>query len=271
MSPLLVLPAPLPSTSITLGQLVTDPLYAESASLKPSTTPAHKESHVQSKYEDTVAHDDYGRFTSTRFISKLCGQPHYSHENLLLLNAEQMSHTTIDKPALVFNNLRRDSTTRSFLRKMAYQNNPVYFVTGVQTLKNPSFKRAVVEHGLIAEAKTPQFRLPVRRVDSASSLDNSNSATETDESILAVELLKVKCRVGPSSEPHSVADLDYSWSYHTLEGDDEDLQLSIGLGKALQATELRALAGISNEEEGYSEEGSWSSSYSDSEDGIGGF
>ncbi|KAJ4373130.1 hypothetical protein N0V83_003421 [Neocucurbitaria cava] len=284
MSPLLVLPAPLSSTSITLGQLVTDPLYADSPSLKPSTTPAHKESHTQSKYEDTVAHDEYGRFTSTRFISKLCGQPHYSHENLLLLNAEQMSHTTIDKPSLVFNTLRKDSTTRSFLRKMAHQNKPVYFVTGVQTLKNPSFKRAIVEHGVVAEAKAPasQFRLPVRRVDSAASLDNGNSnstsaTTESsDESVLAVELLKVKCRVGPSSEPHSVADLDYAWSYHVLDDDedDEDLQLSIGLGKALQATELRGLAGIaSSQQDEYSEEGSsWgSSSYSDSEDGIGGF
>lgn len=266
MSRLLVLPTPLSSSAITLGQLLTDPLYADSASLKPSVMPAFKESHVQSKYEDTVAHDEYGRFTSTRFVSKLSGQPHYSHENLLLLNAEKMSHTTIEKPAVVFNTLRQDSATRTFLRKMAYQNKPVYFVTGVQTLKNPSFKRAVVEHGLVAEAKASQYRLPVRRVDSASSLDNG-SDKDTDNSILAVELLKVKCRVGASSEPHCVEDLDYTWSYHSL--DEEDTQLSIGLGKPLQATELRALAGITSDED-YTE-ASWSSSYSDSEDGIGGF
>ncbi|OAL56414.1 hypothetical protein IQ07DRAFT_674619 [Pyrenochaeta sp. DS3sAY3a] len=267
MSRLLVLPAPLSSSSITLGQLVTDPLYANSASLKPATQPAHKESHAQSKYEDTVAHDEYGRFTSTRFVSALSKEPHYSHENLLLLNAEKMSHTTLDQPTAVFNALRRDSTTRSFLRKMASHNKPVYFVTGVQTLTNPSFKRAVVEHGLVAEAKTSQFRLPVRRVDSASSLDNGSDA-ETDSSVLAVELLKVKCRVGPASEPHSISDLDYSWSYHALGDDDDDLQLSIGLGKALQASELRALAGIESDEY---EDGGWSSGYSDSEDGIGGF
>ncbi|KAH7401226.1 hypothetical protein BKA66DRAFT_449999 [Pyrenochaeta sp. MPI-SDFR-AT-0127] len=266
MSRLLVLPTPLPSSTISLGQLLTDPLYADSASLKPSAALAYKQSHVQSKYEDTVAHDEYGRFTSTRFVSKLSGQPHYSHENLLLLNADQMSHTTIDKPATVFNTLRQDSATRSFLRKMAYQNRPVYFVTGVQTLKNPSFKRAIVEHGVVAEAKASQYRLPVRRVDSASSLDNGNDK-DTDESILAVELLKVKCRIGASSEPHCVEDLNYTWSYHSLQ--EEDTQLSIGLGKPLQAMELRALAGIAPEEE-YTD-ASYSSSYSDSEDGIGGF
>ncbi|KAF1844115.1 uncharacterized protein K460DRAFT_379120 [Cucurbitaria berberidis CBS 394.84] len=268
MSRLLVLPTPLSSTSITLGQLVTDPLYAVSASLKPSTTPAYKESHVQLKYEDTVAHDEYGRFTSTRFVSQLSGQPHYSHENLLLLSAEEMSHTTLHKPAAVFNTLRQDSVTRSFLRKMAYQNKPVFFVTGVQTLKNPSFKRAVIEDGLVAEAKAPQFRLPVRRVDSASSLDNSSHIKEAEEPVLAVELLKVKCLFGAPSAPHSIADLDYEWSYHTID-EGEGLQLSIGLGNPLQATELRALAGISSEEE--NSEGDWSSSDSDSEDGIGGF
>jgi hypothetical protein len=122
MSPLLVLPAPLPSTSITLGQLITDPVYADSASLRLSQPPTHTTSNVQPKYQDTITHDEYGRFTSTCFISKLAGQAHYSHENLLLLDAEEMSHTTIDRPASAFNELRRDSTTRTFLRKMAQDN-----------------------------------------------------------------------------------------------------------------------------------------------------
>jgi len=265
MCQLLVLPAPLSSSTITLGQLVTDPLYASSASLKPSTTPPHKEKTSQTKYQDTVAHDEYGRFTSTRFVSKLSGQPHYSHENLLLLNAETMSFTAIDKPSTVFNTLRRDSATRSFLGKMAHQNKPVYFVTGVQKLNKPSFKRAVVEHGVVAEATSPPFRLPVRRVDSASSFDIADDK-ESDDKVLAVELLKVKCRVGEPSEPHCVADLEYNWSYHELDG---ELQLAIGLGKPLEAGELRTLAGSLGEEmyEGASYDGYDESS----EDGMGGF
>lgn len=244
--------------------------------MKPSRELEHRESHSQLRYHDTVAHDEHGRFTSTRFVSKLTGQPHYSHENLLLLKAESMSHTTIDKPTTVFNILRLDSTTRSFLRKMACQNKPVYFVTGVQTLINPCFSRAIVQHGIVAEATSPQFRLPVRRVDSASNLGADTTITATFgspkdveplESILAVELLKVKCRVGSSSEPHCVSDLDYSWSYHALD-DEDDIQLSIGLGKALETGELRALSGIASEELG--SEASWGE-YASSEDGIGGF
>ena len=268
MSPLLVLPAPLLSTSITLGQLITDPVYADSASLRPSQSPTHTTSNVQPKYQDTISHDEYGRFTSTCFISKLAGQAHYSHENLLLLNADKMSHSTIDRPATVFDQLRKDSTTRSFLRNMAHDNIPVYFVTGVQTLRNASFKRAVVEHGVLTEATSPSFRLPVRRVDSASYITASAPKdTETEEILLAVQLLKVKCRIGAPSEPHCVSDLDYEWSYHTLQ--DDDLQLSIGLGKALRQDELRTLAGMADAERG--SEKSWSSTYSESEDGIGGF
>jgi hypothetical protein len=262
MSPLLVLPAPLPSSSITLGQLLTDPIYAESAYVKPPAPLAYHISATQSKYQDTITHDEYGRFTSTRFISKLAGQAHYSHENLLLLDAEHMSHNTIDRPSAVFNKLHKDNLTRSFFRKMAQDNRTVYFVTGVQTLKNASFKPAIVEHGLITEATKSAFRPPVRRVDSATSV----TTEETNDSVLAVQLLKVKCRVGASSEPHCISDLDYEWSYHSLD-DDDDLQLSVGLGKALQQDELKAIAGI---EEG--SEGSWlSSDYSGSDDGIGGF
>lgn len=266
MCQLLVLPVPLPSSDIALGQLVTDPLHLEYASLKPTSAPAHKEKTYQVKYEDTVAHDEYGRFTSTRFVSKLSGQPHYSHENLLMLNAEKMSFTAIEKPSAVFNTLRNNGTTRNFLRKMATQNQPVYFVTGIQTLHKPSFKRAKVEHGIVAEAtNTASFRPPVRRVDSASSIV---SVTEKphEESVLAVELLKVKCRVGDRSEPHCISDLDYAWSYHQLE---DDLQLSIGLGKPLEAGEMRSLGGFESED--LYEDGSSEEYCSSSEDGLGGF
>ena len=269
MPPLLVLPSPLPSPSLTLGQLITDPVSASTASLKPSQPPTPTISNLQPKYQDTITHDAHGRFTSTRVISQLAGQAHYSHENLLLLSAEEMTHSTLPKPSAVFNDLRKDSTTLSFLRTMAQENKPVYLVTGIQTLRNPSFKPAVVEHGLITEASA---RLPVRRVDSASNITASTPSNnhDTKESILAVQLLKVKCRVGSASEPHCVSDLEYEWSYHSL--GEEGLQLSVGLGKALQESELRTLAGMADTEGGGSER-RWSGmdAGEGSEDGLGGF
>jgi hypothetical protein len=176
-----------------------------------------------------------------------------------------MSHTTIDRPATAFSDLRGSSTTHSFLHKMACEKTPVYFVTGIQTLKKPSFKTAFVEHGVITEAAAPSFPMSVRRVDSALQVASSaQNGTEADDSVLAVQLLKVKCRVGPKSEPHCVSDLDYRWSYHSL---DDDLQLSIGLGKALQQDDMRILAGMQGTQK--DQEGSCSSStYSSSDDGM---
>lgn len=107
----------------------------------------------------------------------------------------------------------------------------------------------------------------VRRVDSAFGLDHTRIVDDkVDDNIFAVELMKVRCRVGPASEPHSVEDIEYEWSYHSL---DDDLQLSIGLGKVLEADELREMAGMASDEE-FTDE-SWGSQDEDDEDGIGGF
>lgn len=95
--------------------------------------------------------------------------------------------------------------------------------------------------------------------------------SEHDEYILAVELLKIKCRVGASNEPHTISDIEYSWSYHGLQDESEkEEQLSIGLGKPLEAKELKALAGMPLNEDAAGERWAESSEYSD-EDGIGGF
>jgi hypothetical protein len=69
--------------------------------------------------------------------------------------------------------------------------------------------------------------------------------------------------VGRPCEPHSVDDVEFEWSYHVL---DEDVQLSIGLGRALQADDVRTVSLDDGEEE--SEE-SWEDS--GDEDGLGGF
>lgn len=274
MSPFLVLPAPLPSAALTLGQLITDPLSSKSESLKPSRAPPSKRT-TQSKYQDVIVYDDNGRFTSTHSLSNPTSQTLSSNANLLDLAAEQMIHTTLEEPTTFFNQLRRDTATRTFLRKMTQDQTPVYFVTSLQTVRNPIFKKGPTED----RPNSPHLRLPVRRVDSASDIASSTKdpQQEDEECVLAVELLKVKCRVGASNEPHDLSDIEYSWSYHGPEEvddeDDDEEQLSIGLGKPLEANELRALAGMPLMEhnknvgkEGWDER----SEYSD-DDGIGGF
>jgi len=97
--------------------------------------------------------------------------------------------------------------------------------------------------------------------------DDSN-----EEVIFAVGLKKVRCRVSAANEPHSLDDLDYSWSYHPVDG--LDVQLSIGLGKAVMDAEWRKVAGIASEddkEEEDEEDGSYYSYFSDDDEGFGGF
>ncbi|KAF2828066.1 hypothetical protein CC86DRAFT_289492 [Ophiobolus disseminans] len=220
MSRLFTLPTPLPSSSIILGQLITDPAHAETHSFNTSAKPDRHQPSIQSDHQSAS--------------STTC---------------------SLAQPRIAFNALRYEATAQSFLHKSALQRQPLYYVTGIQTLKDPSSQHA---------AKIP-LPMHVRRVDSASGLDNLKDA-KNNETVFAVELMKVLCHVGPASEPHTVEDLEYEWSYHSLA---DDLQLSIGLGKVLQADELRAIAGMASDED--FTDHSWDSQDDDDEDGLGGF
>jgi hypothetical protein len=238
MSQVLVLPTPFPSSSFALGQLISDPLSSESVSFKSTTKPACNKPTTQPHYEDMIAQDKEGRFISS--LGK--GAP--SYDNTVSLSADEMSLATLVDPCAAFEALRRDTETQSFLRRTALQHQPLYFVTGIQRLKNASYRRSSAKEGS-TEATGRQIRLPMHvRRDSA---ELESEEEDTKESVFAVELMKVACRASARDAPHSLEDIDYAWTYHTL--DEPDMQLSIGLGKALQAKELRALAGIVVEED----------------------
>jgi len=234
---ILHLPEPLPSTSIALGQITTNPLSAPSDSIKPSIPSEYIRKAASSKKED----------------------------------AELTAQLTLTDPSQLFDTLRNNTSTQDSLRKLSQQNKPIYFVTGIQTSKSRSHKRATVSQEPITEAtetpQTQQVQLPFRRIDSA-----SNMASPGEEgSVVAVELLKVKCRIGAVNEPHCISDVDYVWSYHALEGEDEDLQLSIGLGKPVEEREWKELTGSKEERVERDANHNWSYDYEDSDDGLGGF
>ncbi|KZM18320.1 uncharacterized protein EKO05_0006801 [Ascochyta rabiei] len=240
MSQILLLPAPLSSTSFTLGQLLSEPLHPGSTFFKPATKPACNQPTTQSRYEDVLSQDDQGRFLSS------LGKTASSLDNTVVLNADEMSLLSLANPPAAFELLRRDTEAQSFLRKSALQRQPLYFVTGIQKLRNASYqKRSSERAGSTAEATGHQLRLPIHvRRDSA---ELESEQEDTRESVFAVELMKVACRAGAKEEPHTLEDIDYVWTYHALE--EPGMQLSIGLGKALQPKELRALVGITVEED----------------------
>lgn len=257
MSQVLILPTPLPSSSFALGQLLSDPLSSESISFKPATKPAYSKPTTQTHYEDIISQDEEGRFISS------LGKTASTYDNTVVLNADEMSLATLASPSAAFEALRRDTETQSFLRKSALQHQPLYFVTGIQKLKNASYRRSTANEGSTAEAIGRQIRLPMHvRRDSA---ELESEEEDSNESVFAVEMMKVACSVGAKDEPHSLEDIDYAWTYHAL--DEPDMQLSIGLGKALQAKELRGLAGIVVEED--FEQGHYDHYFDD--EGLAGF
>lgn len=238
MSQVLVLPTPFPSSSFALGQLLSDPLSSESVSFIPTTKPVYSNTKTHPDYEDIIAQDEEGRFISS------LGKDASSYENTISLNADEMSLATLADPSATFETLRRDTETQNFLRRTALQQQPLYFVTGVQRLKNASYRRSFGREGS-TEAFGRQIRLPMHvRRDSA---ELETEEEDAKNSVFAVELMKVACRAGARDEPHAIEDIDYAWTYHSL--DEPDMQLSIGLGKVLEAKEFRALAGIVIEED----------------------
>ncbi|ORY16412.1 hypothetical protein BCR34DRAFT_450678, partial [Clohesyomyces aquaticus] len=230
-----LLPTPLASNTVTLGQLLSDPLDPSSESfISTSIRQVLREPSIQSRYKDLVSHDDEGRL-----VSSLSGRPlSPSQENLLVIQADEMKYCSLKHPSASFDALSNDPAAQSWFRQM--QNRPLYYVVGVQQLKNPTFKRAVIREGSVAEASSDsKIRIPMHvRRDSAMDFD-----APTNDGVYGLEVRKVKCRVGSRTEPHSLDDIGLSWSYHMLDAE-QDLQLSIGLGYALSAAELRGLAGI---------------------------
>ncbi|KAF1954832.1 hypothetical protein CC80DRAFT_116880 [Byssothecium circinans] len=216
------LPTPLPANSLHLGQLVTSPLdpSRNSTSSTPTSPKANKPV-VHRAYEDYIIHDVHGQLIRSR------NDQTYRHgAGTVSLKAEEMTYTSLKNPSASFDELHEDEVVRSFLHSSAMREQPVYFVTAIQTLKNPVFTPL---NGLESVPKLPKH---VRR-DSALALD-----TTENNIILSVELRKVRCMISPRAVPHSINDIGYSWSHYDVDGQ-HDPQLSIGLAlRELTDTEL---------------------------------
>ena len=232
MSQFIVLPKPLPASSVALGQLLSNPLDLKLESKKPTSKPACNKPNTQSHYVDIIFQDEEGRFFSSSDKAN-------TSSGRVVLIAEEMTLTSLADPAGAFEALRHDTETQTFLRKSALRRQSLYFVTGIKRLLNASYGNLLAKEAVTAGATGRQSKsfVHLRRDSAELELDG-----ETRSTVFAVELMKVTCLVGGKDEPHTPEDISYVWTHHTI--DNSDLQLSIGLGKALQPKELRALAGI---------------------------
>jgi hypothetical protein len=245
----LLLPVPFSSKAIVIGQLLSNPLDPFSISFASSTSHPSVETSTQQPYKATISQDVSGRFLSL--------EPSSSHDNVVVLEALSSESSSLKCPTKSFNTLCQDVEVQAFLRKSASNN--LYFVTGIQTLKNCVFKEQKDEESSSKISTDNNIRR-----DSGTNLHQEEA---TSDMILGIALRKVKARVGAAEEPHAVEDVEYVWSYHQI---DHGLQLSIGLGNALEQRELRAMAGIV--EDGESEVEDVEFGIEESEDeGLGGF
>ena len=267
----LLLPTPLPASTLSLGQLLADPLDPSSLSFTVSPAELPSSSTTHSKYRDVVSHDEQGRL-----LSSLSGQPlSSSSQNILVLQADNMTTRSLKDSRSAFDSLRSSRSARPFLLEAARRNQPLYYITALQSLSNASFSRAAISPShsdssisdIFPIDPTPtKLELPIHfRRDSTMSITSTDSSSDA---VFGLVARKVLCHVGPREEPHSLEDIGLDWTYHGVDGDDE-LQLSIGLGGVLGVRELRSLAGMEWEEERVGSDVSYETE--DEEDGLSGF
>jgi hypothetical protein len=237
-SGLFFLPQPFPPNSLSLGQLLPNPLDPSSGpffSASSLSAQDLREPHIQARYKDLVSFDEEGRLAASLSGRKV--DP--SRKDLLLLLADEMEYRGLRNPNSAFDAICQDPAAVNYLRDRAAHKQPLYFVVGIQQLKNATYRSAVIEQGplgiSVAEAPESELSLPIH-VRRDSTMDISDSSAT---GVFGFEVRKVQCRLGRADEPHLLEDLDLSWNYHRSSEDDS--QLSVGMSKELQAEELRNL------------------------------
>ncbi|KAK7183080.1 hypothetical protein DPSP01_005973 [Paraphaeosphaeria sporulosa] len=247
MSAMLLLPAPVASNSFKIGQLLADPLH-------PDVDSFHNENDmlslraptVQTHFREMLECDDAGQFIGRHSHTST------SNERSVLIEAEKMSHTTLRDPLSAFRYVSRRASSQAYLHQAALHRKPLYYVTAIQTLSNYHY---MDDDPNIAIAKKPQ----VRRHDSGISLNEQDGNV-----ILAVELTKVYCRIGSPDEPQRPSDIGYAYKYYPLQGE-EQRQLAVGFGPAVDYQEFRNLVGISSDSD-YTDASADSDSFDEDED-----
>ncbi|PSN74754.1 hypothetical protein BS50DRAFT_23357 [Corynespora cassiicola Philippines] len=247
-----LLPKPLSSNDVVVGQLLTHPLHPERDGFY--SQQAHEEVddlndfHIQLRYKDLFSVDTEGRFM-TNYGAKFELGRIYRQPNLLTVVAEQMIQRTSQHPAKAFKLVCNDPEAREWIHSLAKQGKDFYVVVGITELKNAVFKRAKLQDAGISSrlnelpiekgAKVPK---PLRR---DSSLGLGQAALS---GVFGMDVRRCIARITTPAEPHSLSDLGYRWYYYDVPGSTNKEQLMIGLGEPLKANELRLMWDLSEED-----------------------
>ncbi|OCK75747.1 hypothetical protein K432DRAFT_385965 [Lepidopterella palustris CBS 459.81] len=246
-----LLPKPLPSDELAVGQFITHPLKPELDGFYSSTAAGSVDElndyFIQLRYKDVFSLDQEGRFAQS-YGAKFDLGKIYRKPNLLSVLAEQMIQRVSKKPLQAFEAVCADPEALAWITDMVEKGQDFFFVAGITEFKNAVFKRAVLQDGGVSNklreepiekgAKVPKA---VRR-DSILGL-----GTEANLSgVFGMDVRRVMARIGRPEEPHTIGDLKAKWVYHKIP--DSELQLMVGLGEQVQADELRSMLDLTEED-----------------------
>ncbi|EAT77152.2 hypothetical protein SNOG_15487 [Parastagonospora nodorum SN15] len=230
-----LLPKPLPSDLLTVGQLLTHPLHPEPHTKK-STISTTTTSNL--RYKDVFSVDSEGRFI-TNYGAKFDLGRIFRQPNLLTVRAEQMIQRTSQSKAQAFQAVCNDPEARTWISEQVKAGKPLYVVLGITELKNASFKRAKLhdagasnrlnETPLENDAKVPKSI----RARADASLGGIGSAP-TISGVFGMDVRHVQARITTPAEPHRLEDIGYHWYYYDVPGSSSKEQLIVGLGEQLK-------------------------------------
>lgn len=251
-----LLPKPIPSDLVTVGQLLTHPLHPERDGYYSQL--AHEEIddlndyHIQLRYKDVFSVDSEGRFI-TNYGAKFDLGRVFRQPNLLTVRAEQMIQRTSQNPSAAFAAVCNDPDARTWLSEQLKADKPLYIVLGLTELKNASFKRAKLHDAgaskrLDESSLTPDARVPKSIRGRGDASLGGISSEPSISGIFGMDVRHVKARLTTPDEPHSLDDIGYRWNYYDVPGSTTKEQLMVGLGEKLKANELRLMLDLSEED-----------------------
>ncbi|KAJ4993567.1 hypothetical protein SVAN01_01115 [Stagonosporopsis vannaccii] len=253
-----LLPKPLPSDMLMVGQLLTHPLHPEHECFYSNA--AHEEVddlndyHIQLRYKDLYSLDQEGRFL-TNYGAKFELGRVYRQPNLLTVKAEQMIQRTSQDPTAAFEAVCNDPEARTWIYDTVKAGKPLYIVLGVTELKNAVFKRARLQDSGASNRLKEQpiekgAKVP-KSLQTATSSDSSLGGIGSEPHISGVfgmDVRRVTAKITTPAEPHSLSDLKYRWFYYDVATSETKEQLMIGLGEQLKANELRLMLDLSEDD-----------------------
>ncbi|KAF2865733.1 hypothetical protein BDV95DRAFT_585761 [Massariosphaeria phaeospora] len=248
-----LLPKPLPSNDVVVGQLVLDPLHPERdgfwSELAREQVDDLNDYHIQLRYKDVFSVDTEGRFLANYGAKFDLGRV-YRQPNLLTVTAEQMIQRTSQSPSKAFEAVLSDPEARDWIHGLAAKQQDFYIVVGLTELKNAVFKRAKLQDAGASNRLSEQpiekgAKVP-RVVRRDSTLGRGSEAHVSG--VFGMDVRRVQARITRPEEPHALADLGFRWSYYNVPGSTTKEQLMVGLGKPLKADELRTMLDLTEED-----------------------